>query len=116
LEGRFAGKDPIYVKAKVNALIRKDGPLIKALKRKYNFRCQFPGCKAQIPKKDGGYYCEVGHILAVARGGEANRVNLLVLCPNHHKAIDYGATEILENKGTHLKLKLNGKVSIIKRR
>ena len=116
LESRFAGKDHVYVKAKVNALIRKDGPLIKALKRKYNFRCQFPGCKAQIPKKDGGYYCEVGHILAVARGGEATRVNLLVLCPNHHKAIDYGAMEILENKSNRLKLKLNGKISIVKRR
>jgi len=115
LEQKFTRNDDVYIASKVNAIIRRDGPLINALKRKYAYQCQFPGCESRILKKSGGYYCEVGHILAVAKGGGASRVNLLVLCPNHHKAIDYGATEILENASKRLKIKLNGKVVIIKR-
>jgi hypothetical protein len=114
-EKKFAGKDDVYVTAMVNAVIRRDGPFINALKQKYNYRCQFPGCRALIRKKSGGYYCEVGHISAVADGGKASILNLLVLCPNHHKAIDYGETEVLVNARTCIKFRLNGEIVNIKR-
>jgi len=115
LEKQFAGRDDIYVYRKVRALVRRDGPLIQALKKKYKHKCQFPKCRARIPKKDGGNYCEVAHILAAAAGGKARRINLLVLCPNHHKMLDYGDREILKNTNRSLKLKLNGKSVVIRR-
>jgi predicted restriction endonuclease len=115
LEKKFANNDNVYVAAKVNAIIRRDGPLINALKKKYDYQCQFPSCNTRIQKKNGGYYCEVGHVLAVAKGGVASRINLLVLCPNHHKAVDYGATTVLENTGNWLKIELNGEIVTIKR-
>jgi len=115
LEKALAARDDVYVRRKVAALIRRDGPLIQVLKARYNFRCQFPGCQAEILKKGGGRYCEVAHIQGVASGGKARRVNLLVLCPNHHKELDYGDMHLVENTSTELTLTLNGKRHTIQR-
>jgi len=115
LEKRFAGRTDIYVRRKVSALIRRDGPLIRALKEKYKHKCQFPKCSAQIPKKDGGNYSEVAHIQAASEGGISHRINLLVLCPNHHKTLDYGDVEVLRNNERLLKIELNGEIVMIRR-
>jgi len=115
LEKELARRNDVYVQAKVRAIIRRDGPFIRALKKKYKHKCQYPNCKASIPMRNGGHYCEVAHILAASEGGKANRINLLVLCPNHHKMFDYGKVTVIKNTKRVLKMKLNDKIVSVRR-
>ena len=115
LEERLSERSNTYVKRFMRQLTRKDGELVRAIKAQYGHRCQFPGCKATIPKRDGGLYCEVAHILPVARGGGANRVNLVVLCPNHHKMFDYGDLQIAICNRQVIEGTLNGMCFTIRR-
>jgi hypothetical protein len=115
LERKMKGKSEVYVRKLVRALIRKDAPMIRALKARYQYRCQFPGCTVVIPMKSGGKYCEVAHVKSVAEGGKALRVNLVVLCPNHHKMLDYGDVNISVCTKLALKGTLNGRPFKIRR-
>lgn len=113
LDKKMAGLTPKRVHAKVLQMIRRDSGLIKSLKKLRDYRCQFPGCEIRIQKKDGSFYIEVAHIKPVRRGGKSVIGNLLVLCPNHHKELDYGDLQILEQTSeptaNNIKGKLNGK-------
>jgi predicted restriction endonuclease len=88
---------------------RRDTPLIKLLKKLYGFKCQMPGCKAVIKKKNGELYCEVAHITPFATTLSSTIDNLIVLCPNHHKEFDHGELEILQRSKNLVKGKLNGR-------
>ena len=100
---------PRRIRAIVSQTIRRDTKLVRSLKTFYDFTCQFPGCGIRIPKRSGGWYIEVAHIEAVAKGGKSVLGNLLVLCPNHHKEFDYGKLEIFEQTVEVVRGKLNGK-------
>jgi predicted restriction endonuclease len=63
---------------------------------------------------NGNYYIEVAHIKPVSKGGQSIIGNLLVLCPNHHKAFDYGKLQIIEQDESHLKGVLNNEQFEIK--
>jgi predicted restriction endonuclease len=115
LEEKFAKRKFVYIHNEVLQWIRNDRPIIRALKAKYGYRCQFPECKATIPLRNGHFYCEVAHIRPVAKGGHSVRINLLVLCPNHHKMFDYGDLAIEVNTRTTISGKLNGKPFTIHR-
>jgi 5-methylcytosine-specific restriction endonuclease McrA len=88
---------------------RRDTPLIKLLKKLYGFKCQMPGCKAVIKKKNGELYCEVAHIIPFAETLSSTIDNLIVLCPNHHKEFDHGELEVLKRSKKLIKGKLNGR-------
>jgi hypothetical protein len=105
----MASVQPRRVRALVSQTIRRDTELVRSLKTFYEFTCQFPGCNVKIPKRKGGWYIEVAHIEAVAKGGKSVLGNLLVLCPNHHKEFDYGELEIFEQTTEVVRGKLNGK-------
>jgi predicted restriction endonuclease len=102
-------KDAPEIKKKlVEQTIRNDSPIIKALKQKHHYKCQFPQCNSVIKKANGDLYVEVAHIEAVHKGGKSVAGNLLVLCPNHHKEFDYGAREIEVINAKEVKGSLNG--------
>lgn len=109
LNNSMAEVSPKRVRSIVSQTIRSDTPLIKALKRLCDFRCQFPDCGVRIPKRDGGFYVEVAHIKPVKEGGRSVLGNLLVLCPNHHKEFDYGVLEIVDQTMERVRGKLNDK-------
>lgn len=88
---------------------RRDTPLIKLLKKFYGFKCQMPGCRAVIKKKNGELYCEVAHITPFATTLSSTIDNLIVLCPNHHKEFDHGELEVLKRSKKLIKGKLNGR-------
>ncbi len=92
----------------VSHTVRKDTAMIKALKKLCGYRCQFPGCGTRITKRSGGYYIEVAHILPVSEGGRSTLGNLIVLCPNHHKELDYGKLKVVEQSETLVSGSLNG--------
>lgn len=87
---------------------REDTALIKVLKNLYENKCQMPGCRASIKKKDGTYYCEVAHIVPFSEIQTSTADNLIVLCPNHHKEFDLGDKQILVHNKQVVKGVLNG--------
>lgn len=109
LNDAMASVQPHRIRAIVSQTIRRDTKLVRSLKTFYGFTCQFPECKVKILKRKGGWYIEVAHIEAVAKGGKSVLGNLLVLCPNHHKEFDYGELEIFEQTIEVVRGKLNGR-------
>lgn len=109
LNDAMAEVSPLRVRAIVSQTIRRDTRLVRALNELCAFQCQFPGCGTRIPKRDGGFYIEVAHIEPVHQGGRTVLGNLLVLCPNHHKELDYGSLEIVEQTTERVRGKLNGR-------
>jgi hypothetical protein len=93
---------------------RRDTPLIRMLKKLYDFKCQMPGCKAVIRMKNGDLYCEVAHIIPFSQILSSTIDNLIVFCPNHHKEFDHGKVEDLTLSKTIVSGKLNGKSFILK--
>jgi predicted restriction endonuclease len=77
----------------------RDTDLVARLKVAYGYRCQF--CKTSIPMGRGrGWYCEAHHIrpLGIPHHGADTSDNILIVCPNHHKMLDYGAMIIDPSK------------------
>jgi len=100
---------PEKVETIINKSIRKDSRIIQLLKSYYNYKCQYPGCNANIMMKNGKYYVEVAHIRPFSHGGKSTIGNLLVLCPNHHKEFDYGDLKIIHQTVNSIKGILNSK-------
>ncbi|MGE0256982.1 MAG: HNH endonuclease [Alphaproteobacteria bacterium] len=55
------------------------------LRRLYEGRCQL--CLWQPRKTYGEELCEAHHVRWLARGGDDELHNLVLVCPNHHRAI-----------------------------
>jgi predicted restriction endonuclease len=100
---------PERVQRIVNQTIRKDTAIVRRLKEASRFKCQFPGCNAQIRTKRGGLYVEVAHIQPVVKKGRSTLGNLLVLCPNHHKEFDHGALAVERQTLDGISGRLNGR-------
>jgi len=109
LNEAMAEVSPDRVQTIVSRTIRHDTQLVEALKEACEFRCQFPNCDVRIPKREGGFYIEVAHIQPLSKCGRSIVGNLLVLCPNHHKELDYGDLEIIEQTVEHVHGRLNGR-------
>jgi predicted restriction endonuclease len=87
---------PQVVESKVKK-IKRDLMAVRKLKDIYKDECQI--CGFVIEKADGGRYSEVAHIKGLSDKGQDNIMNMLVLCPNHHKMLDFGKMSIsLDNK------------------
>ena len=75
---------------RVQKIIR-DTVTVCKMKELYEFKCQI--CGDRIVVGNNKYYCEVHHLKPL--GGRHNGPdivsNMLVVCPNHHKALDYGS-------------------------
>jgi|GEM_PF-4975714 len=71
--------------------ILRDSVLVATLKRRYNFKCQICGTRLELP--NGFFYCEAHHIrpLGAPHNGFDEESNLVIVCPNHHVLLDYGA-------------------------
>ncbi len=88
---------------------RNDTPLIRLVKKIYDYKCQMPGCLAEIRMKNGQNYCEVAHIEAFSNVMKTTPDNLIVLCPNHHKEFDYGERLITHIEPGIIRGTLNGR-------
>lgn len=77
--------------------IKRDYSLVRALKAKFNNKCQF--CGFTFVTSKGNNYSEAAHIKAISsrEKGVDTAPNILILCPNHHKMLDYGAIEIISS-------------------
>lgn len=74
--------------------LRRNRALVEKLKKLYRGKCQY--CGFTFKQRNGRPYCEAAHLKPMARR-EANidvKDNLFILCPNHHKMLDYGDLQI----------------------
>ena len=74
--------------------IVRDGRLISELKKEYENRCQI--CSHQMIFPNGKTYSEVHHLkpLGKPHNGPDTKSNMIVVCPNCHVLLDYGAIHI----------------------
>lgn len=109
LRDKTLGLSSERIKRLVERTDRGDQGIVHMLKEYFQFQCQFPDCGVRIPKKKGGFYIEVAHIEPFHKGGESRLENLLVLCPNHHKELDFGKFQRLDLTAEFIRFRLNGK-------
>lgn len=107
IEALMATQGRPYQHALVLAMIRRDRPIVRFLKERAGYACQFEGCTASIPTRGGTTYVEVAHLDPVSKGGGAVALNLVVLCPNHHKMVDLGTLQIDVSDGSKVEGTLN---------
>ena len=67
------------------ASVSKNPQLSAELQRMYEGKCQL--CEWDPRGRYGDSICEAHHILWLSRGGEDALTNLVLLCPNHHRAV-----------------------------
>ncbi len=73
--------------------ILRDTSLARSLKNLYNNQCQICGLKIDLNGKE---YSEAHHLKPLGSphfGPDISR-NIIVLCPNHHVMLDYGAMKL----------------------
>jgi hypothetical protein len=84
--------------------ILRDTNLARVLKNLHGHKCQV--CNLRIELSKGKFYSEAHHIkpLGSPHFGPDIPENIIVLCPNHHVMLDYGAIELnLSNINLHAK-------------
>ena len=67
-------------------------------KEKHHNKCQI--CQFTFKTSNGTYYSEAAHIKAISTReiGVDVASNILVLCPNHHKMLDYGVVKVISSE------------------
>ena len=81
----------------VNTRLKRDHEVVRLLKEKNQNKCQI--CGFTFRTKSGKFYSEAAHIkpLSSREVGIDRPENIIILCPNHHKMLDYGAINIDHN-------------------
>lgn len=85
---------PRRVNVTISRIIR-DSELSRSLKTLYGNKCQICGEAPQLA--NGRCYSEVHHLkpLGLEHHGYDIHSNMIVVCPNHHVQLDYGAIAII---------------------
>ncbi len=90
----YSSSEPPKSVRRVVEQLQRNRKLVEKLKRLYKGQCQY--CGFTFKQRSGRPYCEAAHLKPMARR-EANidvKDNLFILCPNHHKMLDYGSLRI----------------------
>jgi hypothetical protein len=83
--------------------ILRDTELCRRLKKLHKDRCQI--CGLTIALSNGETYSEAHHIKPLGKPYNGSDVagNILIVCPNHHAMLDFGAIELsMSALATHL--------------
>lgn len=92
--GAFASAEAPKSRTRLVESLERNRKLVEKLKKLYKGKCQY--CGFTFVQTNGRPYCEAAHLRPMARR-EANidvKDNLFILCPNHHKMLDYGDLRI----------------------
>lgn len=112
LELASANLDPKR-RERVSQVIER-GSIGEKVKVARGHRCQLCECQGQSPiaffKAGGTPYAEAHHVRPVSLllAGLLSPLNIMVLCPNHHRQVHYGDFEVLEEAPTFWKVRLDG--------
>ncbi len=83
---------PDRIPSTVHRIVR-DTTIAGKLKRLYRYKCQI--CEQRL-ELCSGFYCEAHHLkpLGMPHNGPDSTHNIVIVCPNHHVLLDYGALSI----------------------
>ena len=92
------------------------GPFGQAVKAAHQGRCQvcvalgLPG--GAFTKLNGETYAEAHHVVPVStlQAGALSHLNIMVLCPNHHRQAHYGKFEIQNDRNDHWIVAVDGQL------
>ncbi|MBG8551906.1 HNH endonuclease [Hymenobacter guriensis] len=89
----YTSPKPNYSTQIVTRIIR-DGALSNELKKLYKYRCQI--CEHSIILNNAKAYAEGHHIKPLGKPHHGPDIvdNMLIVCPNHHSELDFGARRI----------------------
>jgi hypothetical protein len=100
IEADELASDPVR-KERISDYIER-GPVGAMVKEAREGRCQICEALGAKPiafiKRDGTAYAEAHHVFPVSKlkAGSLAAQNIMVVCPNHHREIHYGDTDIIE--------------------
>ncbi|HEX8381399.1 MAG TPA: HNH endonuclease signature motif containing protein [Allosphingosinicella sp.] len=103
--------DPV-LRTRISKAIER-GPIGEKVKRARGGRCQICESLGLPPvaftKANGDPYAEAHHVVPVHRlqAGSLAAINIMVLCPNHHRQIHYGSCKLLSNDDDSWSLRLD---------
>lgn len=89
---------PLAVVKRIGKYIIRNSSLSKALKQKYDYKCQLCGVDG-FKKRSGEPYSEVHHVIGLCKGGTDLSHNLLVVCANCHRKLEYAKIEFDDSSG-----------------
>lgn len=69
----------------LSRVVRRDRELVETLRDVYAGRCQI--CRWSPRSVYAAELCEAHHVRWLSRGGDDQLSNLVLICPNHHRAI-----------------------------
>lgn len=104
---------PTMRKQRTSSSVVRNTKIVARIKELYDDRCQI--CNFKTPTCDPRvHYSEAAHIVPLGEphNGRDSIDNLLCLCPNHHKMLDFGAFGI--NDDLKLIGKLTGELTVHK--
>jgi hypothetical protein len=82
----------------VVAFYERDSKVRKEVIQMAKGKCEYCSQEGFL-KSDGARYLEAHHIIALSNQGKDMVINVIALCPNHHKETHYGKeSKQLENK------------------
>ncbi|HEY6254224.1 MAG TPA: HNH endonuclease [Xanthobacteraceae bacterium] len=78
--------------------VLRDTTLAYTIKQLHQDKCQI--CGFTIPLGEGQTYSEAHHVkpLGKPHNGPDTAANIIVLCPNHHAMLDFGALKLTRKK------------------
>jgi predicted restriction endonuclease len=80
-------------KFSVVKLVKRDRKKVANLKLEYLDKCQI--CNYRLVLENNRRHSEVHHLRPIGKeGGNDDTDNMIVLCPNHHKAFDYSVLRL----------------------
>lgn len=111
LESKFLTAEP-KIKASISRRIER-GTVGKSVKKHRQYRCQVCETLGRNPiaflDRKGLPYAEAHHVIPVHLGvaGSLHYLNIMVLCPNHHRQAHYGHFKVLSTFSDHWKTSID---------
>jgi len=93
--------------------IKRYKKIVDDLKEEYNARCQIENCGFTFVKSNGENYAEGHHLVPLAKGGDQDKKNLVILCANHHRMFHYADIQIRKAETNKREVIINGIVENI---
>lgn len=105
----IATLEELFVPKKVRSYVTDLHIIRRVLLARAKGRCELCDMEAPFQEMDGAPFLEVHHLVPVCKGGSNTPDNLVALCPNCHKKVDYSPTLEEKNKLELLALKYSTK-------
>jgi HNH endonuclease len=108
----FAGRAPVVTEVHSKRIER--GRIGQLIKEYYGYHCQICSALGRSPVAfvdwNGIGFAEAHHVIPVSQGkpGSLSHLNIMVLCPNHHRQAHHGRFEIEQNEPDHWQITLDG--------